>query len=266
MGDLSWNEKKVGVIFGFLRQILTLAKLFETNKFVFAWDSRSSIRIKMFPDYKKARRREKSPDEEAFDNLTYDQFNKLREEIIPDIGFLNNFMQEGFEADDIIASVIHSNPSLKITIISTDEDLYQLLSDNVDMYSIKKKQLYTYLNLWKDYRISPVEWIDAKSIAGCSTDGVPGVPGVGEKTSCKYLSRALNPLHKTYRAIKDSTDLIERNRKLIQLPLEGTLRYPIRINEHLSVGNFIDICNEYGFMSFLGQDTLKKWKEYIFHG
>ena len=266
MGDLSFEEKKVGVIFGFLRQILTLAKLLDTNEFVFAWDSRSSNRIKMFPDYKKARRREKSPEEEELDSLAYAQFDKLRKEILPSIGFLNNFMQEGFEADDIIASVIHNNTAEKISIISTDEDLYQLLSEQVDMYSIKKKQFYTVYNLWKDFRITPAEWIEVKAIAGCSTDGLSGVPGVGEKTACKYLNRVLNPLHKTYRSIKENSELIERNRGLVQLPLVGTLRYPIRINEHLSLGNFIDICNEHGFMSFLGQDTLSKWKEHLFHG
>ena len=56
MGNLTWEEKEVGIIFGFLRQLLSLAKTFETNKFVFVWDSRISLRTKMFPDYKKTRK------------------------------------------------------------------------------------------------------------------------------------------------------------------------------------------------------------------
>lgn len=264
MGDLSWNDKKVGVMFGFLRQLLSLAKMLETNEFAFAWDSRSSKRTDIFPDYKKARRREKTPEEEELDTIAYIQFDKLRTEILPSLGFVNNFMQEGYEADDIIASVVHSNPSKKINIISADEDLYQLLSELVDMYSIKKKQFYTHINLWKEYRIVPIDWVEVKAIAGCSTDGIPGVPGVGEKTACKYLSRRLNPVYKTYQAIIGSKKLIDKNRELVKLPLAGTSAYPIKSNGNLSYSNFVDICGEYGFASFLERDALRKWKEIIF--
>jgi 5'-3' exonuclease len=264
MGDLTWNQKKVGVIFGFLRQILTLAKLFGSNEFVFTWDSRKSVRTKMFPDYKKARRREKTSEEEELDSIAYSQFDKIRLLILPSIGFTNSFMQEGFEADDVLASVVHSNPSEEIHIISTDEDLYQLLSEKVDIYSIKKKQFYTHLNLWKDFRILPKSWIEVKAIAGCSTDGVPGVPGVGEKTACKYINHRLSPFYKTYHSIGESKALIDRNRKLVSLPLVGTSVFPLT-QDNLSLGNFLDICEEHGFRSFLEKDTLNKWKELIFY-
>ena len=266
MGDLSWEEKKVGVIFGFLRQLLTLSKLLNSNEFVFAWDSRESIRTKMFPDYKKARKREKTEEEKELDDLAYAQFNEIQNKILPAIGFSHSYMQDGYEADDIIASVVFCNPLKDITIISTDEDLYQLLTDGVSMYSIKKKQFYTGGNLWKDYRITPRDWVDVKAIAGCSSDGIPGVPGVGEKTACKYLTRTLGVHLKTYRSIKENEKLIQFNKSLVRLPLEGTKDFVIDTKDKLSLGNFLDICTEYGFKSFLGQEALSKWKEHVFHG
>lgn len=265
MGDLSWEEKKVGVIFGFLRQLLSLAKKFESNRFVFAWDTRSSVRSQFYTEYKGRRKKEKTPEEKELDDIAYDQFNILRDEILPEIGFLNSFWQEGYEADDVIASIVHCNKKEKIVIISTDEDLYQLLSENVTMYSTKKKQEYTLHNLWKDCRIPPQDWADVKAIAGCSSDDVPGVVGVGEKTACKYLNRQLNPLHKTYRSIKENKELIERNLKLVTLPYSGTNKVVVSDTDSLSLKGFLNVCTRYGFESFMYRDNLNQWKEHIFY-
>jgi DNA polymerase-1 len=265
MGDLSWEEKRVGVLFGFLRQLLSLAKILKSNRFVFAWDTRSSVRSKFFPEYKGRRKKDKTPEEKELDDIAYIQFNTLQHEILPEIGFLNSFWQEGYEADDIMASIVHCNPKEKIVIISTDEDLYQLLSENVTMYSIRKKQEYTHHNLWKDYHVPPQDWIDVKSIAGCSSDDIPGVVGVGEKTACKYLNRQLSVVHKTYRSIKDSEELIKRNLQLVTLPYSGTEEIPITNENALSLKGFLNVCTRYGFESFMSKDNLNQWKEHIFY-
>lgn len=264
MNDLSYEEKQVGILFGFLRQLLSLAKRFESNKFVFAWDSRTSVRNQFFPEYKGRRKKDKTPEEKELDDLAYIQFNTLRHELLPEIGIVNNFWQEGYEADDVIASIVHCNTKEKIVIISTDEDLYQLLSENVTMYSIRKKQEYTHHNLWKDYHIPPQDWVDVKSIAGCGSDDVPGVVGVGEKTACKYLNRQLSVVHKTYRSIKESTELIERNLKLVTLPYPGTNKIVIKEDNALSLKGFLNVCTRYGFESFMYKDNLTQWKEHIF--
>jgi DNA polymerase I len=263
IGDLSWEEKQVGIIFGFMRQLLSLSKLFGPDSFVFAWDSPSSKRKEIFPEYKANRKREKTKEEQDFDNMAYDQFDQIRSHVLPKIGFRNIFVQNGFEADDIMASIIQSNP-VKTTIISTDEDLYQLLSEQVSLYSLKKKQFYTHISLWKEFRITPSEWIETKAIAGCSSDGIPGVPGVGEKTACKYLNGKLNHTYKTYKSIKENGQLIARNRKLVKLPYEGTNAFNILFKEKLDMGGFLDICDEYGFASFLREETFGLWKKYFF--
>lgn len=264
MKGLSFAEKQTGVIFGFLQQILTLARTMDSNEFVFVWDSRNSARTKIFPDYKKARRREKTDEEKELDDIAYKQFYEIRTDILPSIGFLNSHMADSFEADDLIASIVHNNPEKEFAIISADEDLYQLLSDNVYMYSTKKKKSYTHLNLWKDFRITPKEWAEVKAIGGCSSDGVPGVPGVGEITACKYLTRKLNINSKVYRAIRENKALIEFNKRLVQLPFENTPVIKLEQVDKLSFEMFKTICNQNGFRSFLDRDRLAQWKEHVF--
>jgi 5'-3' exonuclease len=111
MGDLSYEERKVGVIFGFLLQLLSLSKLLKSNRFVFIWDSRKSLREQIFPDYKyKRKNKEKTKEEKEMDDIAYAQFNILRTEIIPALGFQNNFMFDGYEADDLIAKICFKYP------------------------------------------------------------------------------------------------------------------------------------------------------------
>jgi DNA polymerase-1 len=266
MGNLSWEDKKVGVMFGFLNQILSLAKVFGTNEFAFTWDSRKSLRTAVFPDYKKARRIEKSAEDKELDAIAYAQFDTIRLELLPEIGFSKSFMIDGYEADDLVASIVFTNPDKEFVIVSTDEDLYQLLSNNVKMYSIRKKMSYTNKNLWKEFGVTPDEWAEVKSIAGCNTDGIPGVVGVGEKTACKYVNRHLNTRHQSYRNIKDNEELIYRNRTLVLLPFEGTPEIKIEGTDTLSSKAFQNICNRYGFQSFLERDRFKQWKEHVFKG
>jgi len=264
MGHLSWNDKKVGIIFGFLNQMLSLAKILESNKFVFAWDSKESLRAKIFPDYKKSRRKDKTEEEKELDAISYAQFDLLKKEVLPEIGFVNSFYLEGYEADDIIASITSTNTSKTFTIVSSDEDLFQLLSDKVRMYSIRKKQFYTDKNLWKDYGVVPNEWAEVKAIAGCSSDGVPGVPGVGEVTACKFIRRQLSTKHQSYRNIQKHRSLIERNRKLVTLPFKNTPQTKLHLKETLSFMEFQNVCGRYGFQSFLEREKLKQWKEFVF--
>ncbi len=265
--ELTYDEQSVYIIYGFMRQLLALAKTFKTNKFIFVWDSRKSLRKEIFPDYKKTRRREdKTIEEIRLDDIAYTQFNMLRKKIIPELGFKNSFMVDGYEADDIIAQIIKQNPKEEIVIISADEDLYQLLSDTVTIYSIKKKREYTNKNLWKDYRITPIEWGTVKAIAGCSTDDVPGVPSVGEATACKYLTKQLPKTYKAFKVIEDNKKLIEFNKQLVVLPLKGTPKVSLVDKDDLDVKKFITISQRYGFNSFTTKENLAQWKEHIFTG
>jgi len=262
MGDLSFEERKVGILFGFLRQILSIAKRFDTNQFIFCWDSRSRKRTQICPAYKANRHKELTKEEEELNTISYAQFDTLRTEILPKLGFKNNFIAEGYEADDIIAKVVKDN-GYNFVIVSTDNDLFQLFNPRISMMIDIKKPLYTEKTFRQEYDLLPDQWVMIKAIGGCSSDNVIGVKGVGIKTASKFLHGLLPRDTKTYQAIKDAHDQISLNKRLVTLPFEGTPSFTLLENQ-LSLDGFIDIASRYGFVSFLQKDNFKVWKRVIF--
>lgn len=266
MKELSYEEKKVGVMFGYLSSILRLAKEHNSNQFVHTWDSPSSNRIKIYSMYKEKRRTgaDKTDEEKEYDSLAKEQFDLLRTEVLPAIGFKNNFQFKGFEGDDIIASIIdNSDENQKIIMVTGDEDMFQCLCPGVVMQ--RKKGLYTDKDFAKEYGIGPEMWASVKAIAGCDTDEVPGIKGVGEATAIKYLTGELKVSAKGYQNIisQEGKTIIARNRQLVTLPLKGTPIPTIEKDTLLSLTAFCDICAKYSFNHFLKKEELSKWKQYL---
>ena len=264
MGGLSHGEQKVGVIWGFMRQILSIANRLNSNKFLFCWDSRNRKRTEIYPQYKANRHKEKTDEEIELDDMAYAQFSELRSTILPKMGFKNNFRELGYEADDIIAKIVNDNGS-KFVIVSTDQDLFQLLSPRSSMLISNDKPLYTEEAFRRNYNIDPSQWIDVKSISGCSGDNVKGVKGVGDITAIKYLKNELSVASKAFQSIQRDKELIALNRRLVELPFEGLRSFTI-VDDRLSLDGFMDICNKYNFQSFLSKDSLSEWKKWVFNG
>ncbi len=212
--DLSYKGEDVGIIFGFLRQIFYLSNKFKTDKFIFAWDSGKSFRKSIYPEYK-AKRKERLEGAPIDEKRAFKQFFIIRKEVLPAIGFKNNFILTGYEADDIIGSIIKNNSSIEFLIVSTDSDLYQLLSSHVRIYNSRKKEIYTSLDFFKEWEILPHRWIEIKAISGCNSDGIEGIKGVGEKTACKYLKGGLNKKSKIFSVLntEESKAIIDKNIK-----------------------------------------------------
>jgi len=252
--------RSVGIVFGFLKTLLFLAKTFETNRFVFAWDSRRSIRQAWLPTYKESRRAEKDRAKAVED---FRQFDLLRRFVLPQFGFRNIFLKSGFEGDDIIATLCKGNPDEEIVIVSSDNDLYQLLSPLHFMYNLKTKKRYTDHDFGKEWGIEPALWADVKSIAGCSGDNVPGVDGVGNKTAIKYLKGEMSEKSKVFERIEQAyaNGDVGRTRNLVELPFPGLGTIGLCDDERFSVKDFLDICDKYGFKSFIAQ--LPIWQDYF---
>ena len=265
MRGLSFDELQTGVIFGFFREIHRCAKKFGTRNFVFAWDSRKNFRKEIFPEYKKKREDHRMTEEEQIiSDVAFPQFTKLRQNILPQFGFENIFIQTGYESDDLIASIVrNSSKSLDLTVVSSDADLYQLL-DQCSMFNLRKKAMYGLGDFTKEYGISPKEWSMVKALAGCSTDGVPGIGGVGEITAIKHITDQLKktPKNKDKFTSTDSQEIINRNLKLVRLPFKGTKEISLSEDnfkqETFYRDDFMDICQTYGFRSFLTE--LKSWE------
>jgi DNA polymerase-1 len=253
--SLDYDGVEVGIIFSFLRQIIKLAKTFNTNQFVFTWDSRESIRKKYFPAYKGNRHtKELTEEEKEFDSICYKQFNKLKDTILPEIGF-TSYYQTGYEADDLIASIVFNNPEGNKVIATNDNDLYQLLSQNTSLFH---KELYTIDNFEKEYDIAPNKWVYVKSLAGCSSDSIPGIEKIGVKTAIKYLKKELKVTSNAYQQIQRNKKTADFNLPLVSLPYPGTNYIKLPKEYNLSYKNYVSILTRYGFRSMLTKESLEQ--------
>lgn len=254
---LSYRGHRTEIIYGFLRDVIELADKFESNNMVFCWDSNHSLRRNIYPEYKINRRQEKSEEVMESDMIAFQQFDKLRKEILPDLGFSNVFFQDGYESDDLIASIVLDHSDRKNIVVSSDNDLLQLL-DHCSLYNVGKKSTMTKNIFMREYGIKPAQWVDVKTLAGCSTDHVEGIKGVGEKKAIDYLKGKLVS-GKTFDKIETyDVDEKEFTRKLVELPFKGTMKCILR-NNSFDRMKYMDVCRRNGFNSLLTDKYMDRW-------
>lgn len=248
MRDLARSDgTPTGVVYGFFTQVKTIVEVCNDAHLVFCWDSNESYRMAMCETYK-ANREEKRREDPSIFNAFF-QFEDLNQRILPRLGFANNFLAKGFEADDIIAKICKAHPDEKIIIASNDQDLYQLLTKNVSMYQPVKGRFYTLKNYTDEFGITPEQWVYVKAIAGCPGDNVIGIRGVGTKTVIKWLT---DDTGKKYPNIdgKEARKIIARNWPLVCLPFEGTPDFKLTWPD-MEYQEWKEFCHEYEFGSFL---------------
>lgn len=241
MGDLSWKGAATGVIYGFLQAVIHLQEQFQTDKVAFCFDSKHSKRQDIYPDYKAQRKNRQTltPDEKEFERAFHIQRVKLRKEYLPEIGFNNIFQQRGYESDDLLARISLDLPKTDQAIIVTaDQDIYQCLSDVVKMYNPQKRELMTIQKFKRVYGIHPAMWARVKALAGCSSDNVKGLPGIGEKTVLKWMTTELKPTTKAYQKLdsQEAEQYIVQNLPLVSLPFKGTHRIKLQDDNITRVG------------------------------
>lgn len=263
--DLSNDNAHTGVIYGFFRDLLTLSQSFGTNEFMFFFDSRKSLRKSMHSFYKN--KRNEDPTIKAVKKIAHPQLDALRKTILPTMGFKNIFIQAGYESDDLIAEYVlannlSDNPE-ELVIVSSDQDLFQLLGDHCRMWLPGKKAIYDAKMFTEEWGIQPAQWAFVKALGGCKSDDVPGIPGVAEKSAAAFLRNELKPVHKKYQSItsEEGKSIEARNLPIVKLPLEGTRLVEYQ-QDRLDFKGFRDVCSEYGFVSF--RRNLEEWKRWIF--
>ncbi|HEY4921144.1 MAG TPA: 5'-3' exonuclease H3TH domain-containing protein, partial [Xanthobacteraceae bacterium] len=141
--------------------------------------SERTFRTEMYPDYKAHR-----PDPP--DDLI-PQFAFIREAVRAfDLPCLE---QAGFEADDLIATYARSacEAGATATIVSSDKDLMQLVTDRIVMYDTMKDRRIGIAEVIEKFGVPPDKVIEVQSLIGDSTDNVPGVPGIGVKTAAQLI-------------------------------------------------------------------------------
>ena len=260
VGDLSYKDMPTGVIYEFLGRVRSLGDFFQSNDIVFCWDSPRSYRRKKFPFYKN--RPESSPEEAQKRSTLKQQLEVLRTEILPQIGFKNQCFQDGCESDDLMAKIVIGKLG-DFILVTSDEDLFQCLAGNVRMFNPSKKTMMTRERFVKEYGIQPNEWAKVKAIGGCTSDTVPGVPGVGEKTALSYLKGTLKPGKKLNDICSASgLNIIKRNMLLVRLPISRA-EEPVMEHNSFDMHAFKEVCEKYGITSFLRPEAQTSWQEFF---
>lgn len=235
-GQLKHMGRSTGVAYGVLRDVQLLVEKFGTSRCVFAFDSKTSLREAIYPQYKcsrKARAQSATDEERAARKACYEEIDRLHDELLPAVGYKNVFRVEGYEADDILAKVAIEKPDdVEAVIVSSDKDLWQCLRSGVVCYNPTKKTMMTTLTFMHDWLINPWYWASVKAIAGCDSDDVPGVAGVGEITAARYIAGSLKETSTKYAVIKaQSEEDRKRNLKLVVLPYPGLVLPEVKPDE-----------------------------------
>ena len=178
----------VGAVSGFCNMLFKLLEdsnskdnLQKPTHFAVIFDSaRKNFRNEIYPDYKGNRT-------DAPEDLI-PQFEYIRKSVVafnlPSIELIN------YEADDLIATYTDQILKLgaKVTIVSSDKDLMQLYKKNVRIYDPMKNKFINDEDVLNKFGVQANKVIDVQSLAGDSSDNVPGVPGIGIKTAAELIN------------------------------------------------------------------------------
>jgi DNA polymerase-1 len=183
-GNFMNNSKgfPTNALYGFANMMNKIIKEENPTYILVAFDKGKTFRHAEYEDYKGGR--EQTPDE------LKKQF-PLAKEMLTYMG-IKYYEIDNYEADDIIgtfAEYCDKDPNFIGTIISSDKDLLQLISSDIDIKLLKQKDYIRYneTTFFEDYGIKPINIIDLKALMGDQSDNIPGVKGVGEKTALKLL-------------------------------------------------------------------------------
>lgn len=175
----------VNTLLVFLRCLRSYVNLIDgADNIIAVWDSRlqrgepNFRRVATQADYKGNRDYEGLEEAHAYD----EQIQKC----VECLGGINMFPRR-MEADDVIAWITHNNPEMKTTIVTVDQDMYQLITDNVAVYTPIKKIMVNNNNFTDITGVNKTDFLQYKALIGDKSDNIPGVPRVGKKTALKIL-------------------------------------------------------------------------------
>jgi DNA polymerase-1 len=234
--DAKYNYRSDGLATGAVRMfcamlIRLLTEMTRPTHLAVVFDkSEHTFRNDLYPDYKAHR-----PDAPA--DLV-PQFRLIREAVRAfDLSCLE---QAGFEADDLIATYVREacEAGATATIVSSDKDLMQLVSDGVVMWDTMKDRRIGPAEVVEKFGVPPDKVIEVQALIGDSTDNVPGVPGIGVKTAAQLIGEYGNletllarageiKQQKRREALIENADKARLSKTLVTLDLHVPLEVPL---------------------------------------
>ncbi|MFJ7980780.1 DNA polymerase I [Lysinibacillus xylanilyticus] len=247
--------------YGFTTMLQRILEEEQPTKILVAFDAgKTTFRHETFTEYKGGR--QKTPPELS------EQFPYIRKLI--DAYGIKRYELEMYEADDIIGTLAKeaSSQEMDVIVVSGDRDLTQLATEQVTVYITKKGiteiEKNTPAFIAEKYGLNPLQIIDMKGLMGDSSDNIPGVPGVGEKTAVKLLKEhgsveSLYAAMDTVKASKMKEKLVANEEQALMSKKLATIFTEVPIDITLSdlVYNgpneeeLINVWRELGFKSLL---------------
>ena len=185
-GVIMKNSKgfPTNALYGFINMMNKIIKEEEPNYILVAFDKGKTFRHDKYDSYKAGRI--EMPDELKL------QFPKAKE--VLDAFGIKHFEIDNYEADDIIgtlARIVDEDDEFIATIVSSDKDLLQLISDEVVVKLLKQSGhiMMDRDEFIKTYQVEPARMVDLKALMGDASDHIPGVKGIGEKTAINLLAK-----------------------------------------------------------------------------
>ena len=177
------NGDPVNAVYGFTDFVAGFLEQAKPKHLSFAFDQSltSSFRNEIYPEYKA--NREPAPDE------LKQQFNVCRR-FIEALGF-PLLSSDRYEADDLLGTAAHHARAngYKVTILSSDKDLAQLIEEHDTLWDFAKNRRFTAKKIKEHFGVRPDQIADQLAIAGDKVDNIPGVPGIGMTTAARLLNK-----------------------------------------------------------------------------
>lgn len=271
-GNVMKNKEgfPTNALYGFVNMINKIINEENPKYIAVAFDIGKTFRHEKYTSYKGGRNA--TPEELKI------QF-PIAKEILTALG-IKYLECENYEADDIIgtlAKMVDETKDFNATIVSSDRDLLQLISNDVEVKLLKQKD---YIKMTKEvfyenYGIEPKKIIDLKALMGDSSDNIPGVKGIGEKTALKLLQQYhdLETIYQNIDNIKGKTSEKLANDKenafmsqslatiYCQVPLNIKLE-DIKYQEKDQT-KLLELYNKLEFYSFIKKEDFKEQQEEI---
>lgn len=212
-------------VYGFIRKFLSVLREYKPDFAAVAFDLGDTWRHSEYSDYKATR-------------------DAMPDEMRPQLGRIEQFLQamhvpivtyENYEADDVLGTLAEQAAAAghDVLILTGDRDMFQLINDKIRILYTKggpnpETVIYGQDEVEERYGLSPAQFVDLKALIGDSSDNIPGVTGVGEKTAAKFLNEYgdVSNLYahieevsgpKTRQNLAEAKEAVERNQRLMRI-------------------------------------------------
>ena len=266
-GNMMKNSKGVptNALFGFVSMMNKIIAEEKPTYMAVAFDIGKNFRKEEYDFYKEGRI--DTPEELKLQM-------PIAREILDKMG-IKHFELAPYEADDIVGTIVkmtEEDKDFASVIVSSDKDLLQLISDETEVKLLKQSGFirYNHETFVKDYGIEPIRMIDLKALMGDSSDNIPGVKGIGEKTALKLLQeyKSLENLYdnidkitgKTKEKLENDKEMAFTSKKIATIYREVPLNIVLEdLNYEQKVNNeLVELFKDLEFFSFLKNMEVKK--------